>query len=352
MKKSSKVSIVIPVYNVEKYIDECLESCVKQTYENIEIICVNDGSPDNSVEHIEKFMKKHDNIVLINQENAGVAVARNVGVAAATGDYIMFVDSDDFIRENMVEKMVEEMIRTKADGVRCNVDTTLAFLQFCKIKENKVFSGKEYQEYVVRQLFEDNNIFCLVCNGIYKKELCGVFPKGFRLGEDVLFNGEYFLKAKSVAMITDDLYYYRDNPVSVTHKPNIKTILNNLDHFNSYYYVNDLIKNMSDKELKKDILDKVIVRNYATYLRLMFQVYGVANVFSSIKYSKNYYKMYRELYNKVEYDDIISIVVDSYHWPDYKVKSCVSPFYERHFLRAYIGYKYIYKGLKKRKNKA
>ena len=339
MKKLDKVSLIIPVYNAENYIDECLESCVMQTYKNIEIICVNDGSKDNSVEHIEKFMAKHPNIILVNQENSGVAVARNAGINASSGDYIIFVDSDDYISHNMVERLVDELIKTKADAVRCNIDTTVPFLQFSKIKENKVYSGKAYQEQITRQLFEDNNIFCQVFNGIYKKELCGEFPKGFRLGEDVLFNGEYFMKAKSVAMITDSLYYYRDNPTSVTHKPSIKAIINNIEHSNSYYYVKELVK---DSDIKEEILEKVALRNYASYMRLMFQIYGITNALTSVKHAQKYYKLYKDVFDKVEYKEVENLVMD------YKVRTCVEPFYKRHFLKSYIGYKYTYKRLKKK----
>ncbi|MDE6292213.1 MAG: glycosyltransferase, partial [Bacilli bacterium] len=251
MKNFGKVSIIIPVYNAENYIDECLDSCINQTYKNIEIICVNDGSSDASLEHIEKYMKTYKNIVLINQENSGVAVARNVGIDASTGDYVMFVDSDDYIDANMVFIMISELVKANMDAVKCNVDTTLAFFQHSKIKNNRVYRDAEYQDIIIKQLFEDNNIFCTACNAIYKRELCGVFPKGFRYGEDVLFNGEYFLKAKSVALIKDALYHYRNNPTSVTHKPNIDTTINNLEHFNSYYYVSGLVKDMNNVKLKE-----------------------------------------------------------------------------------------------------
>lgn len=348
MSDLGKVSIIIPVYNVEEYIDECLESCVKQTYKNIEIICVNDGSPDDSVKHIEKFRKKYKNILLINQDNAGVVVARNEGIKRASGEYIMFVDSDDYIDTDMVEKMVSELDGSKADAVKCNVDTTLYFLQFAKIKKRGIYKGKKYQDFIVSQLFEDNNMFSIVYNGIYKRELCGLFPEGFRLGEDVLFNGEFFLRAKSVALIDDALYHYRDNPNSVTHLPDINSIIRNLDHFNSYYYVKDLLDKYANSEVKKSILKKVKLRNYTTYMRLLLQIYGASKAYTSIKYSKKYYNLFKDVFYDIDYNDVLDIVTNSYHWPDYKVESCVPQFYKRQFLRAYIGYKYIYKMKKKR----
>lgn len=349
MKKNEMVSIIIPVYNVEEYIDECLESVVNQTYKNIEIICVNDGTPDDSVKHIKKFMKKHDNIVLINQENSGVVVARNEGIKNAKGKYIMFVDSDDYIELNMVERMIDEITKKKVDAVKCNVDTTLAFLQYAKIKENKVITDHEYQDFIIKQLFEDNNMFSLVYNGIYKRELCGLFPQGFRLGEDVLFNGEFFLRAKSVSLIDDDLYHYRDNPTSVTHLPDTASVVRNLDNFNSYYYVKKLFDDFSDFKGAKEILRKVEVRNYTTYMRLIFQIYGASNAYTSVKYARKYYKLFEDVFSKVKYRDVSNVVINSYHWSEYKVKTCVDPFYKRHFLSSYIGYKYKYKRSKKKK---
>ena len=342
MKDFGKVSLIIPVYNAEDYIDECLDSLVNQTYKNLEIICINDGSSDSSVKHIEEYMKNYQNIVLINQENAGVVGARNVGIKNATGKYIMFVDSDDYIDLTMVEKMVGELNRTKADAAKCNIDTTLAFLQHSKIENNKFYSSDEYQD-IIKQLFEDNNIFCTVCNGIYKKELCWVFPEGFRYGEDVLFNGEYFLKAKSIVLLKDALYHYRNNPTSVTHKPSIDSTIDNLEHFCSYNHVGKLVENMDNKELKEDILKKVACRNYATYMRLIFRIFRIESARNSIKYAKKYYKLYKDVFNKVKYEDIKNLVVDNYHWQDIKVKTCVNPFYKKHFLMAYIGFKRLKK---------
>lgn len=100
------VSIVIPVYNVELYLRECLDSVISQTYHNLEIICVNDGSPDNSLSILEEYAAKDSRIRIISQENAGISVARNTGMDVATGEYIYFLDSDDYIALEMVERCV------------------------------------------------------------------------------------------------------------------------------------------------------------------------------------------------------------------------------------------------------
>ena len=101
-----KVSVVIPIWNTEKYLRKCLASVVNQTYKNLEIICINDGSPDNSLAILEEYAKKDSRIIIINQGNAGVSTARNRGLDIATGEYISFVDPDDWIESNTYESTV------------------------------------------------------------------------------------------------------------------------------------------------------------------------------------------------------------------------------------------------------
>lgn len=111
------VSIIIPVYNVEKYLNRCLDSVVGQTYKNLEIIIINDGSPDHSLEIAETYRQKDDRIILLSQENGGQANARNHGLSICRGEYILFVDSDDWVNLDCVEKCVNKAIETKADIV-------------------------------------------------------------------------------------------------------------------------------------------------------------------------------------------------------------------------------------------
>ena len=111
----TKVSIIVPVYNVVDYLSDCLESLVKQTLDDIEIICVNDGSTDSSLIVLEKYEKQYDFIKIINQRNKGLASARNAGIAAAKGEYLGFVDSDDWIDTEFYEKLYEAAKRHNTD---------------------------------------------------------------------------------------------------------------------------------------------------------------------------------------------------------------------------------------------
>ena len=115
-----KVSIIVPIYNGEKYIKRCLNSLIKQTYKNLEIICVNDGSKDNTMDILNKLQKKDKRIVIIDKENTGVSDTRNTAIKKSTGKYVCFCDIDDIYELNYVEKMLNYIKAKKVDAVRCN----------------------------------------------------------------------------------------------------------------------------------------------------------------------------------------------------------------------------------------
>ena len=120
MHKDDKVSIIIPVYNGEKHLVECLNTIQNQTYSNLEIICINDGSKDNSLSILKEYQNKDNRFIIIDQKNSGQSKARNEGICRASGKYISFVDCDDFIELNMIEKMVLKAESTNADIVITN----------------------------------------------------------------------------------------------------------------------------------------------------------------------------------------------------------------------------------------
>ena len=115
MQKKKKISIIIPVYNVEKYLSRCLESVINQSYKNIEIIIVNDGSTDNSFDICNKYKKKDKRVILIDQNNQGLSGARNTGLKHATGEYICFIDSDDYVEKDYVEYLYKLIVKDDYD---------------------------------------------------------------------------------------------------------------------------------------------------------------------------------------------------------------------------------------------
>lgn len=142
-----KVSVIVPVYNVEKYLKRCLDSIINQTYKNIEIILVNDGSKDNSRNICEEYEKKYENISLINQENGGLSAARNTGLKYVKGEAVTFVDSDDWLELDAIEYYVESMKKHNVDMVVTNNVRTKDYqekvVQPDKIKE-EVLTQEEY----------------------------------------------------------------------------------------------------------------------------------------------------------------------------------------------------------------
>ena len=112
---NNKVSIIVPIYNAEKWLEKCINSIIKQLYHNIEILLVNDGSTDKSLEICQKFAKKDNRIIIIDKPNEGVSKSRNIGIEKATGEYIKFVDSDDWLEENTCEELVELIEKEKTD---------------------------------------------------------------------------------------------------------------------------------------------------------------------------------------------------------------------------------------------
>ncbi len=223
-----KVSIIIPVYNGEKYIDGCLKSVVGQTYKNIEIIVINDGSIDDSLALINKYKKIDDRIIVIDKENEGVSVARNKAIDMSTAKWIMFVDVDDKLEQDAVENLMSniekdtDIIISKIYLVSDNNKEEFK----CAYSEKKIFQDEEKKE-LIQAIFYDNykekisnnsNIFAK----LYSKDLLTrnkiKFKEGMKYGEDVMFNLISFQNSKKIIFINSFTYNYILNYESVTQK--------------------------------------------------------------------------------------------------------------------------------------
>ncbi|BCJ93365.1 hypothetical protein acsn021_09340 [Anaerocolumna cellulosilytica] len=207
-----KVSIIVPVYNVEKYLVNCMESMVNQTLQEIEIITVNDGSPDNSIKILEKYEQKYPGKVRVyTTENRGVSHARNYGIDRAQGDYIMFVDSDDYIELNMAEKLYKKAITDNNDLVmcaRCNVYEVEGKTELKK-KAIKIFSMNQNFKMIDRK-FEYVHASPFPWDKLFKRSLLDDirFPEGIRF-EDLVVAFGALAKAESIGVVPEPLYYYR-----------------------------------------------------------------------------------------------------------------------------------------------
>lgn len=210
------VSIVIPVYKVEKYLKRCVESLVAQTYTNIEILLIDDGSPDRSGQISEELAKEDSRIRVFHKVNGGQSDARNYGTARANGDFIAFVDSDDFVAENYIERMMSMQRMHNADIVCCDyVRTSQDFADFAGAsREDLVFTGREACRALMGQYYMP---LVLACCKLYRREIAqkNPFPVG-KIHEDEAFNCRFLYAADKVVLCDDKLYGYYVNPNSTT----------------------------------------------------------------------------------------------------------------------------------------
>ena len=216
--KEALISVVLPVYNVEKYLNKSVESVCGQTYSNLEIILVDDGSTDHSGILCDEYAKKDSRISVIHEENSGLSVARNTGIEKALGDYIAFVDSDDWIAPEMIASLYERICADQADLAICGYKTADEednMLDQCVV-ENMVLEKMQALRLLTLN-DEKGAAFGIVCNKLYKKELFTEirFPRG-KLHEDAFVMHRIVDLCSIVSVIGDYYYYYRQRNSSIT----------------------------------------------------------------------------------------------------------------------------------------
>lgn len=227
------VSVIVPVYNVEKYIKQCLDSLIAQTIEDIEIILIDDGSTDLSSEICDYYASMYKNVKVIHNKNVGLGLSRNVGLSMAKGEYVGFVDSDDYINPKMYERLMNLAKNTNADIAYCSIAkfTGLdAGENSISIDETwRVWKENEIKKYLLNRIGSepycknDNYYGASVCAAIFKKSLIEENHIRFLserqyISEDVLFNIDLISICKTIVHCNDKLYYYRYNPNSLTTK--------------------------------------------------------------------------------------------------------------------------------------
>ncbi len=238
------ISIIVPVYNVEKYLEKCIESIKKQTYKNIEIILVDDGSKDNSGKICDQAEKKDNRIKVIHKTNGGLSDARNAGLKIAKGDFIGFVDSDDYIKEDMFETLYNLLENYNADI------SIVSYYEYYKDKLIAVKQSDEVQEFskieAIKELLIDNKIQSYAWNKLFKKELFKdlEFPvnKNF---EDIATTLLLFERINKVVLLEDPKYYYVRRDDSIIGKKNYKTYKDYLDViYDKYKYLDGKYKEL------------------------------------------------------------------------------------------------------------
>ena len=222
MLEEKKLSVIIPVYNLESYLERCINSILNQTYQNLEVICVNDGSTDNSLAVLNRLAAFDKRVCVISQENAGVSAARNTGIDHATGDYITFVDGDDAIAPEMYSVLVQLCLQYDAEIAHCgyrriNPDGTVKDIMGTEqtIVQN---SDDAVKCLITGQLFVGS-----LCNKIYRKTLFKEIrlDQHLKINEDIMANIELFHNAERAVFYDAPLYLYYIRPSSVTNTSDV-----------------------------------------------------------------------------------------------------------------------------------
>lgn len=245
-----KVSIIVPMFNSEKFITRCVESLINQTYENIEIIVIDDGSIDNSVNKLSKY--KDERLKVYKKENEGVSLARNYGIKKSTGDYLLFVDSDDYIENIMVGELINRL-NDKSTFVLCNNNEIFKN----RIDKRILFSGKEgniNKEIVLREIANGNaGLVCskLISSNIVKDNNI-TFDESLKVGEDQIFFLEVAEKTDKFLYINKELYHYdrrNDESATIKYQENLhKNFICLKSKVEDFFVRNNLSSNY-DKEL-------------------------------------------------------------------------------------------------------
>jgi len=213
-KINDKISIIVPIYNVEEYVEKCIKSLINQTYKNIEIILVDDGSTDSSYDICKKYSETDSRINLIHKENGGLSDARNVGIENATGEYITFLDSDDWLSYNYCETMIKEINETKADIVMCNLVNV--YNDDYVFKNKSDYNKDIYSNIQALEKFEDT-INVVAVAKLYKKNLFdNLRYKVGKIHEDEFMFHRIFFKANKIVCLDIQMYAYRQRQNSIT----------------------------------------------------------------------------------------------------------------------------------------
>lgn len=294
----AKISIIMPVYNAEKTIEETLRSLENQTYSDIEIICVNDGSIDKSLEILQNHALTDSRVIVLNQENSGPAVARNTALNVANGEYIMFCDSDDKYEPQMCQRMFETIEEKKVDLVMCDafihVDKNAARAKLKKhvaCHKLNITGHMDLNESIIPKLS------VVLWNKIYRKTIIDNnnirFPNGYTSDDDA-FNLLYFTFAQSAYGLDEELYnyYIRENSIMAnTLKKNSKYVT---DIFYSLYYVFEQLN--SKNVLEKNIMWLLFVINKCLYSKL-----GIVED----KMYEEIFRLVRDILKFVDYETVV-----------------------------------------------
>lgn len=286
--KHKLISVIVPVYKVEKYLNKCVQSILNQTYHNLEVIIVDDGSPDKCPEICDDLASKDNRIKVIHKKNGGLSSARNAGIEIATGDYIAFVDSDDYIHEKMYEDMLQLIQKHDADMCICNheyidEEGNLYPISFSSPIKNEVLTADQ----LFQKLLEPAEWYYITAwNKLYKKEILdkNVFPVG-KIHEDAFSIHHIIGKCSKIVSTSKKYYYYVQRNGSIMSQRNIRSNLDSteamIDRFKYYstikrkdgfHFIGVAYSCLFRSMLKDDKIDKSLSQRRTKYFKQVFRI--------------------------------------------------------------------------------
>lgn len=291
--KNSLISIVVPIYNVEKYLNKCINSIISQTYRDIEIILVDDGSPDNCPLICDNWKEKDSRIKVIHKKNGGLSDARNAGIENAQGNYICFIDSDDYIDNTYIEELYGEIVTKNVNISQCGikyVDDNHRIIKNIGYKNNCVLSGRKVIEDSCNEHFVENEV---VWNRLYNinlfKEL--KFPKG-KLHEDEYITYKLLYNEEKISIVSSCLYNYRQSSNSIMRSD---YSLKRFEDFSEAYKEKiDYFKNKNDI-----IIYDMVIRSYLSNLSNIF-IKIKKSIPNSQSYLRTIKKEYKDYYKYIK----------------------------------------------------
>ena len=256
------ISIIIPVFNAEKYINRCIKSVVDQSYSELEIIVVNDGSIDNSLFICELLATQDRRIKVISQDNGGVSKARNTGLRLAKGEYVMFLDSDDYMLPEMCKTMLDVLHKKQADCVICGIQEPEGGL-WCPQKSMDYSTLEDFKKDFIYQL--NTELLSPCWNKIFKRQLItNLFNEDISFGEDLIFDLEYLSNCTRLSFITTPLVYHEKQVAgSLVTKTGFRRLM---DIENIHKTIMQFI---GEKKSSRDLYNKYI-RDLTVYVRFIF----------------------------------------------------------------------------------
>lgn len=279
---NDKISIIIPVYNSEKYLNRCVDSVIGSTYQNLEILLVDDGSSDLSGKICDEYAKKDPRIRVFHTQNRGAAMAKNLGLDNATGDYVGFVDSDDYIENDMYETLYNSLTENSADISVCG------HYKISGEKCSEINAGGKTEVFTKEQAIYETvylrKMYNYLCDKLFKKSvIADIRIPDLKIGEDRVFLFNALIRSDKIVSCGKVGYYYTDNPDSLT-KSNISVEKMYDGFYKSFLYRREYIKNN-------------VPEAYAENDRLIYT--NAVNIINTIIRTNEYKNKYKEIYNEL-----------------------------------------------------